>query len=187
MEVRRLIVGGVAPVAVVAAAAVLAYANRDSGSSQRTPAQLAGAPTCLAPNVISAILPSQAQPVTGVPPAPEPGAIPSDFQPTSVVVCEFAGDIPPDNPVQQIARETYRTGDLAPVVAALSQPSATRSDECTVSAVPAPAVWIVNRDGAAVWVELPTTSCGLLQPEVMGAVNGLQIIKTIDHTIGPLP
>ncbi|MFE1591456.1 hypothetical protein [Nocardia sp. NPDC058705] len=187
VEVRRHIVGGVATVAVVAAAAVLACANRDSGSGQRMPAQLASAPTCLAPNVVSAVLPSQPRPVTGVPSAPEPGSIPSDFQPTSVVICEFAGDIPPDNPVQQIARETHRTGDLAPVVATLSQPSATRSDECTVSAVPAPAVWMVNRHGAAVWVELPATSCGLPQPEVMDAVNGLQIIKTIDHTIGLLP
>ena len=182
----------VGSVVVLAIGGVVAFHVLDD---RRAPAALPQGvvvrqPTCLAPDVLSSVIPIPVQsPEPWVDPLPPAGTIPGGFQPTSIVVCEFLEYS--DNGSTAILRQTLREGDLGQVVRELERPSAKRPwfSECpTASTIPTPVVWLVDAEGNAVRVAFPTEgTCGLPLPEAYMAVMGLAVQDEQLHDLPASP
>eukprot|EP01133_Synstelium_polycarpum_P024844 gene24844-29813_t len=150
---------------------------------RRTPAALpqgvvVGQPTCLAPDVLSSVVPIPVQsPEPTADPLPPAGTIPGGFQPTFVVVCEFLDYA--DGGSSAVLRQTLREGDLGLVVRELDRLSIKGPwfSECpNASTIPTPVVWLGDAGGNAVRVAFPTEgTCGLPLPEAYEAVMGLAV------------
>lgn len=188
LDMRRCRLGPVlaGSVAVLAVGVVVAFQIVDD---RRSPAaapqgQVIGQPTCLAPDVLEAVIPIPVQsPEYLVDPLPPAGTIPESFQPTSVVVCEFLKFA--DDNSGAILRQTRRSGDLTRVIAELAQPSLDRPwlGECpTASTIPTPVVWLVDAVGHGVRVAFPTGGvCEHPLPEAYGAVMNLAVQEDQVH------
>ncbi|TSD46436.1 hypothetical protein FFI94_009860 [Rhodococcus sp. KBS0724] len=146
-----------------------------------------GQPTCLAPAVLSSLIPVPVlSPEPSVDPLPPPGTIPNDFHPTSAVVCEFM-EYTADHGYA-VVRQTSRIGNLTAVVEELDRPSAKRPwfGECpTAATIPTPVVWLVNAEGNAVRVAFPVDGmCGNPLPDAYRAIMNLTVQ---DEQIHKLP
>lgn len=145
-----------------------------------------GAPTCLAPAVLSSLIPGRVQsPEPSVDPLPLPGTIPDDFHPTSAVVCEFVGYT--DDYGYAILRQTSRAGNLIAVVEELNRPSTKRPwfGKCpTAATIPTPVVWLVDNAGNAVRVTFPVDgTCGNPLPDAYAAIMNLTVQDEQVHNL----
>ena len=146
--------------------------------------------TCLAPEVLSAAIPVPVQPPEPMSDAlPPAGTIPDDFEPTSVVVCQFLEYT--NDSSEAVLLETSRIGDMAQVVAQLNResPKSPWSGECpTASSASTPVVWLVDATGNAVRVALPVDGmCGYPLPEAYEAVMTLEVQNKQLHFIPLAP
>lgn len=134
--------------------------------------------TCLAREVLDAAIPGPVRPPESLShPLPPAGTVPDDFNPTSVVVCQFLEYT--DDSSEAVLLQTTRTGDMKEVVAQFKRESL-RSPwfgVCpTATSVPAPVVWLVDATGSAVRVAFPVDgTCGQPLPEAYEAVMELTV------------
>ncbi|MBT2263551.1 hypothetical protein [Rhodococcus erythropolis] len=145
--------------------------------------------TCLAPNILAAIITDPAATTTApsIAPAPEPGSIPAGFTPTRVVVCT---ELPPEStPAHTPAvLETIRDGDLTAVTTTLTQPSQPKSpfslSDCTISLGRPAAIWLTDAHGNAIRPSIPTErSCGHMNPAPFTAINALPVTQRHIHPL----
>ncbi|MDV6275523.1 hypothetical protein R3Q06_18665 [Rhodococcus erythropolis] len=132
--------------------------------------------TCVAPEVLAAAIPARVQsPGPLSDPLPPAGTVPDNFEPASVVVCQFLEYT--DDLSEAVLSQTTRTGDMTDVVAQLKRESLKSPwfGECpTASSVPTPVVWLVDATGDAVRVAFPVDgTCRLPLPEAYEAVMNL--------------
>ena len=197
--------------ALVLAATVLAAACAGSAAPAYPPAEIAaGGPDCLADEVVDGMV--GAGPGSGARPAPAAGAVPPDFVPVGVVQC-LPGPLTllPSEPVPQpdllegpAARDRDRgatpepprtlrvtertlTGDLGPLLAALSRPSEEprRDQPCPAMWESRPQIYLVDSAGRAVRARWPVTSCGFLHEGAAAALDGLQESASTVRTLRP--
>ena len=134
--------------------------------------------TCLAREVLAAAIPVPVRPPESLShPLPPAGTVPDDFEPTSVVVCQFLEYT--DNSSEAVLLQTTRTGDMEQVAAQLKKESLRSPwfSVCpTASSVPTPVVWLVDSTGNAVRVAFPVDGrCRQPLPEAYEAVMNLAV------------
>ncbi|ULD38825.1 hypothetical protein [Rhodococcus qingshengii] len=176
-------------VAILAFGGVTAFHNLDE---RRTPAALPPGvvvdhATCLAPEVLAAAIPVPVRPPELLSdPLPPEGKVPDNFEPTSVVTCQFLEYT--DDSSEAILLQTASAGDMTNVVAQLNRESLKSPwfGECpTAASIPPPVVWLVDRAGSAVRVAFPVDGrCRLPLPEVYEAVVNLPVRE---HQLHLLP
>ncbi len=85
------------------------------------------------------------------------------------------------------AREIERTltGDLGPLLAALSRPSGTPGPDeiCAAMAEVQPQLYLVDAGGRAIRPRWPTTACGFLHEGAAGALDGLRESSSAVRTL----
>lgn len=134
--------------------------------------------TCVAPEVLAAAIPTRVQsPEPLSDPLPPAGTVPDNFEPSSVVVCQFLEYT--DDFSEAVLSQTVRAGDMTHVVAQLNRESLESPwfGECpTASSIPTPVVWLVDAAGHAVRVAFPVDgTCRLPLPEAYEAVINLAV------------
>lgn len=135
--------------------------------------------TCLAREVLEAVIPVPVRPPESLShPLPLAGTVPDDFQPTSVVVCEFLEYT--GNLSEALLLQTTRTGNIERVVAQLNRESLKSPwfGVCpTASSAPTPVVWLIDASGRAVRVAFPVGgACRQPLPEAYEAVMALAVL-----------
>lgn len=183
MGASRICVG---VLAVGLAAGCGSSGSTDVNTAATTPrADIAGLvePACLAGNLLAG-----AGLVSEAPPAPQPTAIPPDFEPVRVVTCERSDST--DANVTWI--EQHRQDDLTAVLAGYELPTdALRTTQingvdvrtCRVDQMTPPIVWLVDAQGLAMRPALPTGGCGEYKWDAITAIHALPVTQTIGHLI----
>jgi hypothetical protein len=111
------------------------------------------------------------------------GSVPPGFVPVDVVECTFDFSVPASTATPGPPRmvERHLSGDFAPLLAALAQPS-DRQDgiACTADGEIVPSLWLVNALGKAVHVAWPVDACGKTRgkPDTAKALAGLKAVST---------
>lgn len=152
------------------------------------PAPVAGSHDCPARNPGSAGYQrsSAADKQPAVPPAPQPGLVPEDFVPVSVVRCSMSieGIEDPQGRWSAVLEEHLR-GDLRPLLTALSLPSdrGTFDLACTDDFEVVPDLWLLDAAGRAVLAAWPVDACGKTKPGVRQAVSELSVTETLTHKV----
>lgn len=190
------------------AAGVLAAASAIVGAvylHERPPplpaaAQVVSEVTCLDPGMFPGRFPPDtAQSFT----PPSPGAVPEDFAPVAVVVCDDAGghtyfgeDGQPAGD-HIIVDEVRREGDLTDLLAALSERSDPQSwgiegwfgktrqwtsTQCTPG-MTCPLMWLVDSDGRAIRPSIPLERSGASKTDTHYAIAGLAVVERIRHQL----
>jgi len=145
---------------------------------------------CMAPAVLHdlGLVPASADDVPISPSAsPEPGRVPDDFVPVSVVVCTPDGSLKDASGTWLALTASHREGDLAPLVAALREPSAPRGGTCSTAQAEAPALWLVDALGRALRPTLPTDRCGAPSADVTKALAALQETDSAKYPVQATP
>lgn len=170
----------VVSVAVLAVVGVIAFRVLDDRRAPVAlpPGVVVDHATCLAREVLAAAIPIPVQPPEpSSDPLPPAGMIPNNFEPTSVVVCQFLEYTNDSN--EAVLLQTIRTGDMTQVLTQLKRESLKSPwfGECpTASSIPTPVVWLVSAAGNAVRVAFPVDgTCRLPLPEAYEAVMNLSV------------
>ncbi|PVU82376.1 hypothetical protein DDP54_04475 [Cellulomonas sp. WB94] len=185
-------------------AAVTLLAGCATGTSPNaSPATIASAADCLAPQVINDLgLRPDARELsaTSHPDVPEPGAVPVGFEPVGVVECRAGERLTDAQGVWDAITVRHLEGDLAPLLAALAAPRPTSSGDqlCPASDAAASELWLVDALGRAVRPAPPVDACGAPTAGVRTAVAALTEIEvahyrvhlaasraTVSPTVGP--
>lgn len=191
-----------APVAVTGAAGLLALVaacSGGAGSEADAQARASAARTavssgadCLAPQVLVALgfTPGTTAGSTPHPDAPDPAAVPDGFSPVSAVLCTTGETLTDAAGRWAAVTATRLEGDVAPLVAALTDAAAvpvagTTSASGTTSAacgtgVPRSDLWLVDALGSAVRATLPGGGCGVLPRAVADGVDALDAVD-VEH------
>lgn len=173
------VVTGLALVAGVAAGCA------ESPTVVRQPdARVAVQPDCLDPQVVRelGLVPEgTATSSTGV--AATPGAVPDDFTAVSVLVCSASGTLRAASGTWAAVTESRREGDLAPLLAALDDPSQEPSGACETSAAVPTVLWLVDALGRAVRPVWPTDACGAPASAVASALESLDETDSTDFPV----
>jgi len=174
-------------VTVVAAVTLLAGCAPDT-SPNASPATIASAADCLAPQVIADLgLRADARELsaTSHPDVPGPGAVPAGFEPVGVVECRGGERLTDAQGVWDAVTVRHLEGDLAPLLAALAVPrQTTTSDQlCPATDAPASELWLVDALGRAVRPSLPVDACGAPTAGVRAAVAALTEIEVAHYRV----
>ncbi len=147
---------------------------------------------CLAPEVLDELglhLDPSLEASSGAPAATQ-GAVPADFDPTGVLVCEVGGRMLDGAGTWTGVTATAREGsadDLAALVAALAEPAPT-AEPCEER--PPLALWLVDAMERAVRPSVPVDACGSPSPAVLSALDALAVTGVVDRPVelvGPSP
>ena len=190
------------PAVVVAVMTLLMGCSADT-SPAPSPAQIATAADCLAPQIITDLgLRADARELsaTAHPDVPEPGSVPAGFEPVGVVECVTGERLTDAQGVWDAITVRHLEGDLGPLLAALDAPHETSTGDqlCPESDVATFQLWLVDALGRAVRPAPPVAACGAPTPAVQQAVAALAEIEvshyrvhlaaaraTVDPTAGP--
>ncbi|MCU6479487.1 hypothetical protein QO003_003957 [Arthrobacter silviterrae] len=120
------------------------------------------------------------------------GSVPPGFVPVDAVECTFDFSVPARTATPGPPRmvERHLSGDFAPLLAALAQPS-DRQDgiACTADGEIVPSLWLVNAAGKAVHVTWPVDACGKTRgkPDTAKALAGLKTVsaKPLEVQVAP--
>lgn len=172
----------------VAAVVVLVAGCAADPSTAPSPAQIATAADCLAPQVIADLgLRADARELsaTSHPDVPEPGSVPAGFEPVSVVECVTGERLTDAQGVWDAITVRHLEGDLDPLLAALAGPQMTSTGDqlCPASDVAASELWLVDALGKAVRPEPPVDACGSPTPAVQEAVAALAEIEVAHYPV----
>ncbi|WP_427017051.1 hypothetical protein ACQCSX_20555 [Pseudarthrobacter sp. P1] len=119
-------------------------------------------------------------------PAPEGGSVPEGFAPAAAVLCSTAGGLVdgPGGKGRAVVEERL-SGDLAPLLAALAEPSdrARPDQSCTADLEIVPTLWLVDARRRAIIAEWPTTGCGKTKPGVHQALAGMATVQSTTHRV----
>jgi hypothetical protein len=101
--------------------------------------------------------------------------LPASFVPAAALRCVAGDQLVPGKGQWQTATLERAEGNLAPLVAALRQPSGHRAPGmiCPAIAIELPQFVLVGKDGTALWPALPVSGCGLVQSPVLAALAAL--------------
>lgn len=173
--------------AAVTFMALLAGCSADT-SSALSPAQIATAADCLAPQVIADLgLRADARELsaTSHPDVPAAGSVPPGFEPVGVVECVTGERLTDAQGVWDAITVRHLEGDLDPLLAALAEPQVTpRGDQlCPASDVAASELWLVDALGRAVRPEPPVDACGSPTQGVQQAVAALAEIEVSHYRV----
>lgn len=114
---------------------------------------------------------------SGEPPATDPaaplkGRVPDGFVPVDVVTCTLG-------PVSPTVILTHLSGDYAPLVAALAQPSERGGPaNCLDYGEALPDIWLIDTTGQTVNIQWPMDSCGHSLPGTAAALAALTVTST---------
>ena len=167
----------VLPATLVLASCGTGTESADGAADTTHTAIVAPAADCMAPAVLTdlGLVPASTDGVEGsATTTPEAGAVPEDFVPVSVVVCTPDGSLHDASGTWLALTASHREGDLEPLVAALTQPSAERGGTCSSAQVDAPALWLVDALGRAMRPTWPTDRCGSPSKAVARALDALE-------------
>lgn len=108
-------------------------------------------------------------------------ALPASFVPVAVIRCVAGYQLIPGKGEWQTATLERADRNLAPLIAALRQPSTVRSPGtiCPEIAMVPPEIVLLGQDGQAFWPTLPTGGCGLVQQPVLDALAALPWQKVL--------
>lgn len=110
------------------------------------------------------------------------GRVPDGFVPVDVVRCTWQLPILSAHATTSphaVVREDHLSGDYAPLLAALAEPSDRGGDAvCKAYAEMLPELWLVNAAGAAVNVAWPLDHCGFSKPATAAALATLAIASS---------
>jgi hypothetical protein len=117
--------------------------------------------------------------------APAAGRVPEDFEPVAVYRCDpFASIEDAEGRWSAVSAERLE-GDLAPLLAALDAPDDPPwPGPCAAVMVIAPQLWLVDLDGVAIRVALPSDGCG--QPKVDPVNAALAALTVVERSSQPL-
>ncbi|MGV8976967.1 MAG: hypothetical protein ACOH17_02895 [Cellulomonas sp.] len=174
-------------VVVVAAVTVLAGCSTGTPPSD-SPATIASAADCLAPQVIVDLgLRADAHELSATPhpDAPGPGSIPVGFDPVSVVECTTGERLTDAQGVWDAITVRHLEGDLRPLLAALAAPRHTSTGDqlCATTGAAAGALWLVDALGRAVRPAPPVDVCGVPTAGVRTAVGALTEIDVAHYRV----
>ncbi|MET4002505.1 hypothetical protein ABIB48_001221 [Arthrobacter sp. UYCu511] len=100
------------------------------------------------------------------------GSIPEGFTTVGVVRCT-------SDPISGVVEEDHLSGDFAPLLAALAQPSERGGPvSCLDYAELPPAIWLVNAEGQAVNIQWPLDSCEHTKPDTAKALQALTVSES---------
>ncbi|WP_167137140.1 hypothetical protein [Diaminobutyricimonas sp. TR449] len=117
--------------------------------------------------------------------APAAGRVPSDFEPVAVYRCDQFGTMEDAEGRWSAITAERLEGDLEPLLAALDEPDDARwLGPCAVIMVLAPELWLVDLDGVAIRVALPSDGCG--QPKVDPVNIALGALTVVERSSHPL-
>lgn len=179
----RLAVGGVAALTLLLSgcAGLPGYPP-----ATNTPlAQLVRGVDCQAPNLNNSIVapkggPPRTDRTSAHPDAPEPGMVPTGFEPVAAYRCTFRGSV--DNPEGRWSAVTVETlkGDFDPLLTALaaSNDRASLNQACTADMEFVPELWLENANGDALRAAWPRTACMKTKPETGEALENLTVTDT---------
>ncbi|WP_133160284.1 hypothetical protein [Cryobacterium zongtaii] len=157
-------------------------AGAPGGNAQAVgPARIVEGYDCLAPNLAGWALPpdSTSTPDPQHPDAPEAGRVPAGFTPVKVVRCELMASIEDAEGRWSGVTEATLTGDLAPLLAALSEPDDEKwLGPCTADMELVPPLWLVDATGAAIHAHYPRDGCAKTKPAARDALAGLTVRET---------
>ncbi|MGA7205056.1 MAG: hypothetical protein WBX27_10550 [Specibacter sp.] len=113
------------------------------------------------------------------------GSIPAGFETVSVVKCSkptLTGTRAADGTLAPtVIREDHLTGNFAPLLAALAEPSERSEDvACDLMGEVRPELWLVNPAGESVHVQWPLSVCQGSKPAVWEALAHLKVATTVD-------
>jgi hypothetical protein len=102
-------------------------------------------------------------------------SLPASFVPVAVIRCVTDYQMIPGQGQWETATLERADQRLTTLVTALRRPNQTRPPGtfCSDLVVLPPQVVLVDKDGQAIWPDLPVTGCGLVQGEVLGALAAL--------------
>ncbi|HEX5332487.1 MAG TPA: hypothetical protein VFW79_07575 [Cellulomonas sp.] len=177
-----------ARLATVAAAVTLLVGCSSDTSPIPSPATIASAADCLAPQVIADLgLRADARELsaTSHPDVPDPGAVPAGFEPVSVVECTTGERLTDAQGVWDAITVRHLEGDLAPLLAALAAPRSTSTGDqlCPATDVAASELWLVDALGRAVRPAPPVDACGAPMAGVRAAVAALAEIEVTHYRV----
>ncbi|HEY5554119.1 MAG TPA: hypothetical protein VIK43_04230 [Cellulomonas sp.] len=172
---------------VVAAMMLLVGCSADT-SPAPSPAQIATAADCLAPQVITDLgLRADARELsaTSHPDVPAPGSVPADFEAVGVVECVTGERLTDAEGVWDAITVRHLEGDLGPLLAALDAPHETSTGDqlCPASDVATFQLWLVDALGRAVRPAPPVDVCGGPTPAVRQAVAALAEIEVAHYRV----
>jgi hypothetical protein len=112
---------------------------------------------------------------TGWPAGARSGSLPVSFVPTSVERCVNGVETIPGKGLWATATLQRANSGLGGLVDALRRPSATHKPGtfCPAIAIIPPQVVLISASGQKLIPRLPVTGCGLVQSQVLAALNGL--------------
>jgi hypothetical protein len=174
-------------VTVAAAMTLLAGCSADT-SPTPSPARVATAADCLAPQVITDLgLRADARELsaTAHPDVPDPGSVPAGFAPVGVVECVTGERLTDAQGVWDAITVRRLEGDLGPLLAALAGPheTSTRGQLCPASDVATFQLWLVDALGRAVRPAPPVDACGAPTTAVRTAVAALAEIEVAHYRV----
>ncbi|RYV50624.1 hypothetical protein [Pengzhenrongella frigida] len=160
------------------------------------PAEIAvGGADCLADEVLAALPVTASTGAGSERPAPAAGAVPRGFEPVQVVECRApemvlvgptasttATPVPPVTVV-----EVVLTGDLGPLLAALSRTSDPVPTDlaCPPMVEFQPQIYLVDAQGRAVRPRWPVDACGFLHDGATAALAGLSEVSSRELVAEP--
>lgn len=173
-------------VTVVATVTLLAGCSAAT-SPTASPATIASAADCLAPQVIADLgLRADARELsaTSHPDVPEPGSVPAGFEPVGVVECTTGELLTDAQGVWDAISVRHLEGDLKPLLAALAAPRQTSTGDplCPATAAVS-ALWLVDALGRAVRPAPPVDACGAPTTGVRTAVAALAEIDVAHYRV----
>jgi hypothetical protein len=181
----------VAAVAVAAAMMTAAGCTGPGAAPEATPPTAdisASGPDCLADEVLTGMGVAAPTTPTRRRPAPSSGSVPVGFTAVQVVECRplLPGGAPPTRgALSSVVLEVVLTGDLTPLLAALSRPSdAPIADgACPAMFQLKPQIYLVDAAGRAVRPQWPLDRCGFLQDGALAALSGLSEVSSTEHVV----
>ena len=157
-------------------------------SPTASPATIASAADCLAPQVIADLgLRADARELsaTAHPAVPAPGSVPAGFEPVGVVECTTGERLTDAQGVWDAITVRHLEGDLKPLLAALAAPRQTSTVDqlCPATEATVSALWLVDALGRAVRPAPPVDACGAPTAGVRTAVAALAEIEVAYYRV----
>jgi hypothetical protein len=103
------------------------------------------------------------------------GSLPASFVPVAVIRCVTSDQTIPGKGLWEVATLERADKNLAPLTTALRHPSGGKRPGmlCPAIAMVPPQFLLVGSDGKMLVPRLPVSGCGLVQPQVLAALNAL--------------
>ena len=140
---------------------------------------------CQAPNLnldiaVQEGVPTQTDLTAEHPAAPEPGRVPTDFNPVAAYRCTFFGSLDDAQGRWSAVQVETLEGDFGALLSALAEPSdqAGPNQACTADMELVPTLWLQNSNGEALRAAWPRTSCGKTKPATHTALDELELTDT---------